>query len=440
MNSASLAVFRIAFGVAMMVNVALYVPVLVYQYYLDTDVQFPYGPLLFVPTLPGFGIYVVYVGIFVTGALIALGKWYRPAVTTLFVLATYVFLLDSTFYQNHEYLVSMLAFLMIFLPLDQRWSLDARRHPERASGTAPAWTLWLLRFQIGIPYFFGGIAKINADWLQGEPLRRWLAARTDTEPINTILTTDAVVWFMAYGALVLDLSIVFLLLYRPTRTAAFVVVTLFHLLNVWLFGLFIFPWLMIAATTLFFEPDWPERVGRRIPHRWRPRRWPFAAATSTPIGPPPDRASRTMPALLATFLLVWAALQVTLPFRHYAIDGNPSWTEQGHRFAWHMKLRDKQGTAMMIVETADRTMLVAPRDHLGDKQAARLAGHPDRLAHFARYLSGLHDGAEVRAETSVSLNGRAPQPIVDPTVDLSRVPRFELGRSPWILDLAEPLP
>ena len=434
-NSASVTVFRIAFGVAMMVNVTLYVPVLVYQYYIDTDVHFPYGPLVFVPVLPGPGIYVVYGGIFVAGALIALGKWYRPAVIAVFVLATYVFLLDSTFYQNHEYLVSMLAFLMIFLPLDGRWSLDARKHPERASGTVPAWVLWLLRFQIAIPYVYGGFAKLNGDWLQGEPLRRWLALRTDIEPINTILTTEAVVWFMAYGALVLDLLVVAFLLYRPTRLAAFVIVTSFHLLNVWLFGLFIFPWLMIAATTLFFEPDWPERIARRIPDRMRPG--PLRGVRPSP---PPDRASRRLPAALATFLLVWAAVQITVPFRHYAIDGNPSWTEQAHRFAWHMKLRDKQGTATMIVTTPDRTFEVDPRDHLGEKQAARVAGHPDRLAHFARFLSDLHGGAEVRAETSVSLNGRAPQPIVDPTVDLSEVPRFEFGRSPWILDLTEPLP
>lgn len=438
-NSASVAVYRIAFGIAMMVNVSLYVPVLVRQYYVDTDVHFPYGPIEFVPA-PGLGIYAVYLGVFVAGALIAVGRWYRPAVLAVFVLATWIFLLDSTYYQNHEYLVSALAFLMLFLPLDARWSLDARRHPERASGTVPAWVLWFLRFQIGIPYFYGGIAKLNSDWLQGEPLRQWLANRTDIEPIATILTTEAVVWFMAYGSLVLDLGIVFALLYKPTRVAGFVLITIFHLMNVWLWGLFIFPWLMIAATTLFFEPDWPERVARRLPARWmawgRDRlRVPAGASR------PPDRAPRRIHPALATFLLVWCALQLVLPLRHYAIDGNPSWTEQGHRFAWHMMLRGKQGTATFVVTTRDGTVeRVDPWDHLTPKQAARLPGHPDRLAHFARVLSDRYGGAEVRAETAVSLNGRAPQPIVDPTVDLSEVPRFEFGRAPWILDLEQPLP
>ena len=40
---------------------------------------------------------------------------------------------------------------------------------------------------------------------------------------------------------------------------------------------------------------------------------------------------------------------------------------------------------------------------------------------------------EVRAETSVSLNGRPPQPIVDPTVDLASVPTVWWGHAPWVV-------
>lgn len=100
-DSASVTVFRIAFGIAMMVNVALYVPVLARQYYLDTDVHFPYGLLDFVPA-PGPGVYALYAAVFVAGALIAVGRWYKPAVATVFVAHTWIFLLDSTYFQNHE--------------------------------------------------------------------------------------------------------------------------------------------------------------------------------------------------------------------------------------------------------------------------------------------------------------------------------------------------
>jgi vitamin K-dependent gamma-carboxylase len=448
-SAASVAVFRMAFGVAMVINAMLYAPVLVRQYYIEPDVNFPYGPLTFVTPPPAFGVYVLYGSMMVTGILIALGLWYRVAAIAFFVVTTYVFLLDSTYFQNHEYLISLLAFMLVILPVDRYWSVDARRHPERASRTVPAWVVWLLRFQIGIPYFYGGIAKLNSDWLQGEPLRRWLSWRTDIEPMATILTTEWVVWFMAYGALVLDLAVVWLLLYRPTRLAAFVVVTCFHLLNVWLFGLYIFPWLMIAATTIFFDPSWPEDLARRYSlgrlgaaiRRHTVPIEPVAGPVAGPVAetvvanPYHGRASRLVVALFA----VWLALQVTLPFRHYAMAGSPNWTENGHRFAWHMKLRDKHGTVTFHVTKDGETWQVDPADYLGDKQLQRLPGYPDRLVHFARFLSDQHGGAEVTAETMVSMNGREPQPIVDPTVDLSAVDTVWFRTPQWIVPLEQPL-
>ena len=429
-SSASLAVFRMAFGAAMVINTALYLPVLVNEYYVEPGMHFSYGPFDMVVPLPALGMYAVYAAMAVTGALIALGRWYRWATGAFFVLTTYVFLLDSTFFQNHEYLISLLALMLVLLPADCRWSLDVRARPDRWSPTVPAWVVWMLRFQIGVPYVYGGIAKLNHDWLRGEPLRQWLAQRTDIEPIHTILTTEWVVWTMTYGALVLDLTVVWLLLLRRTRLAAFAVATCFHLLNVWLFGLFIFPWLMIAATTIFFPPDWPERVAG---HRW-------LRGMALPPDPTsaPTRRQRA-PRWLVALFGAWVVVQLVVPLRHYAIDGSPSWTEEGHRFAWHMMLRAKHGSVTFHVTTPEGTWQIDPGDHLGEKQAARLPGHPERLVRFAHHLSELYGGAEVRAETLVSLNGRAPQPIVDPTVDLASVDPVWWRHASWITPLETPL-
>ena len=61
------------------------------------------------------------------------------------------------------------AWLLTIMPLGAAFSVDAWRAGKRESATVPIWTIWLLRFQIGVPYFFGGIAKLNPDWLAGEP-------------------------------------------------------------------------------------------------------------------------------------------------------------------------------------------------------------------------------------------------------------------------------
>ena len=43
---------------------------------------------------------------------------------------------------------------------------------------------------------------------------------------------------------------------------------------------------------------------------------------------------------------------------------------------------------------------------------------------------------EVRVRTLVSLNGRRPQPMIDPDVDLAAQPR-DLGHSGWIVPLRD---
>jgi len=428
-SAASVAVFRIAFGVSIVVNSVMYVPRVIREHHIEPSFHFSYGPVDFLEPLPGFGMYLVYFAMMATGVLIAIGRWYRWAASSFFVLTTYIFLLDSTFYQNHEYLISLLAALMVLLPVNGFWSLDAKLGRTPASDVVPAWVVWMLRFQIGVPYFFGGVAKLNGDWLRGEPLRMWMAVRTDVEPFHTLLTNASVIWFMVYGALLLDLLVVPLLLYRKTRLAAYVVVCGFHFINVWLFGLYIFPWLMMAATLIFFPPDWPLRLLQRFGSA---EETDGESATVAPLGSPTPPPTWT---LLPTILVLWVVLQSLIPLRHIAIEGSSSWTEEGHRFAWHMMLRDKSGTARFTLTDGEHTWTVDPADLLTKDQLRELAWYPEHLVQFAHHLSSVHGGAEVRADTSVSLNGRDPQPIVDPTIDLAAVPTTWWGHAPWIVQL-----
>jgi hypothetical protein len=462
-SAASVVVFRVAFGLAMTVNVLLYLPELVHYYYVKPSFTFGYPPFDFIRPLPGPGVQLVYVAMGLLGLTIAAGLWYRASCAVFCVLTTYVFLLDSSYFQNHEYLISLLSFLMIFLPLHRRWSLDARRRPATASRTVPAWVVWLLRFQIGVPYVFGGIAKLNGDWLRGEPLRMWLAERTDIPVIGRFYTDEPVVCVMTYGSLLFDLLVVWFLLYRRTRPFAYAVALCFHLLNVRMFGLYVFPWLMMAASLLFFPPNWPEQLRRRLRRLGAKEAADPASGdagagtaeadtaggggtgtgTGTGTGIKADPGVRpagvAMRPVLVALLACWAVVQIVLPFRHLAIPGDANWTEEGHRFAWHMMLRTKSSSAGFVLTDGERTWRIANADYLTPKQEAGMAGNPERIVLFARHLSKLHDGAEVRVNSWVRLNGRERARLIDPTVDLSRVSPFWLGHADWILPLEEPL-
>ena len=87
-----------------------------------------------------------------------------------------------------------------------------------------------------------------------------LAVVVTTPLIGPLLETEGAVFFFSYGGMLFDLLIVPALLWSRTRPFAFVFCIFFHVTNKMLFDIGIFPFLAIAATTIFFSPDWPRRV------------------------------------------------------------------------------------------------------------------------------------------------------------------------------------
>jgi hypothetical protein len=437
LDVASLAVFRVMFGTVMLWEVwSFFDAGWIESYYIQPRFFFKYYGFEWVEPWGGEGMYWHYALLGVLALQIIAGFLYRFAMAAFFLAVTYVFLLDQTQYLNHYYLVCLLSFLMIFLPLHRGWSIDAVLRPALASETVPAWPLWLLRAQLGIVYFYAGVAKLNADWLQCQPIRMWVRQRMDFPIIGPLLEHRAAPYFFGYGGLLLDLFVVPFLLWRRTRPYAFAATVLFHVLNNWLFSIGLFPWLMLAATLLFFEPGWPRRFCLLFPPR------PQGVGTAAPVPLVPPGWRRTV---VLVFLGVWVAIQILVPLRHWLYPGSVHWNEEGHRFAWHMKLRDKRGTSRFFVtDPGDGTTReVNPSEHLTPSQVRKMPTRPDMTLQFAHYLARTLPRAgteplEVRVDARVRLNGREPAQIIDPQVDLARIPRT-LGHCEWVLPLTEPL-
>ena len=436
---ASLVFFRIAFGALMTWEVCRYFSYgWIGRYWIEPQFLFKYYGFSWVQPWPGNGMYIHWGVMGVLAVLITVGCLYRFAVPLFFLLFTYSFLLDQALYLNHLYLVCLLALLLTFMPANRAFSIDAWLWPRIRSQTTPAWTIWMLRFQIGVVYFFGGVAKISPDWLRGEPMRAWLGRRTDFPLIGQFVREEWAVYFFSYGGLLLDLLIVPFLLWRRTRVAAFVVAVLFHLMNAQMFRIGIFPWLGIAATAMFFPPDWP----RRIVSWFSRNKKPGPKVASAPPAPAMPRFAGIAVALLALYI----AIQLFLPLRHLLYPGRADWTYEGHRFAWRMKLHDRLARAKFYVidENSYRESEVPPRVFLSKMQAAKMAARPDMILQFAHHLAQKlpRTGPKplrVEARVLASLNGRKPQLLIDQNVDLAAQPRT-LRHTPWILPLTEPLP
>lgn len=180
LDASLLAYFRICLGLLLAWHAGSYLYWgRVERYFVAPEFHFSYPLFGWVEPLPGQGMVVLFCAMLLLGLLVAVGAFYRVSASLLFLAHTYVFLIDKARYQNHLYLVCLLTFLAIWIPAHRCWSVDAWRRRELHSNTVPAWTVWLLRFQVGVPYLFGGLAKINADWLRGEPLREWLPRKAD---------------------------------------------------------------------------------------------------------------------------------------------------------------------------------------------------------------------------------------------------------------------
>jgi hypothetical protein len=385
----------------------------------------------------------------VLSLLILLGAFYRVSAALFFLAFSYVFLLDQTRYLNHFYLIVLISFVLIFVPAHAVWSIDAWRSRRSRAETVPAWSLWLVRTQIGIAYFFGGIAKLNGDWLRGEPLRGWLAPQTDFPIIGPYLRNEIVVYVFVFGGLFIDLLVPWLVLFRRTRVVGLAAALSFNLLNSRLFHIGIFPWFMIGATTVLLPPSWPRL--------WRRGRAARAGAAHGGRGagpraaPAPVAAPARAPLTLgqrATIgaIAVYMAYQVFMPLRHFLYPGNVSWTEQGHNFSWHMKLRDKSSKARFKVTDPARgaTWEIDPLEYLTPRQLGKMSNRPDLILQFCHHVSkeferGGRPGVEVRALVKSSLNGRRPQLLVDPNRNLAAVPRGP-GPIDWIEPLVEEMP
>lgn len=438
---ASIVLFRILFGAVMVWEVSRYVSKgWIEDFYIRPDYYFTYFGFDWIRPWAGDGMYLHFAALGLLALFIAVGLWYRVATVLFFLGFTYVFLLDQTRYLNHFYLVSLVSFLMIMVPAHRAFSLDAFRHPEIRADVAPAWSLWILRAQLGLAYFFGGVAKMNSDWmLGGEPMRMWLARRTDFPVIGSFFTYEPVVWGFVYGGLLLDLLIVPLLLWPRTRVFAFVLAASFHLMNARLFTIGIFPWFMLGASLLFFPPDWPRRIVDRLRRRGR------AASRGTSTGST-QRLAVSLPRqrLILGGLAAYVLVQVALPLRHHLYAGPVSWTEEGHYFAWHMKLRDKRGRVRFTAtdKATGRRWQIDPSSELTRAQRSKMSGHPEMILqyshHIARSLRARGIDAEVRAVAKASLNGRRAAELVDPTVDLAAQAR-SLRPATWIRPLEVPL-
>lgn len=444
-DGASLAAFRIAFGLVAVLEVYRYFAHdWISRYWVEPEFHFTYLGFGWVRPMPETAMHLLWMVLGFAAIGITLGVFYRASCVVFALGFGYSFLLESARYLNHFYLIALLAALLALVPADRVWSVDmspANEPKKKKDRAIPVWSLRLIQFQIAVVYIYGGIAKLESDWLHGEPMTTWLSQESDLFLIGPLLAQEWVGLAAAWGGLFFDLFIVLAVAWKRTRIIALLAAAGFHLSNNELFHIGVFPYLAFAGLLLFCAPDWPRALLRRLdivqpsPPEVREAPVPLTDVQRTRVAP--------IALALATIFVV---VQLTVPLRHVLLPGKSNWTEAGHTFAWHMKLRIKEGKADFVVinPATKKAVVVDPRIELTSWQYDKMAIRPEMLRQYAHHLAdraaddGIPD-VKVHARTAASLNNRPDQLLVDPKVDLA-AEGPTLGTPSWVVPLERPLP
>lgn len=427
-DAASVAAFRIVFGLMVAWDAMRYMTSgWIDEYYIAPQIHFTYLYFGWVRPWPGQWMYAHFAVIAFAAVALAFGMAYRSAAVLLFVAYSYVFLLEQSVYMNHYYLIALLAFLLIFIPAQREFSFARWRTPS-IPATVPRWAVLILRFQLFVVYFYGAIAKLNPDWLSGEPMYSELVARGPDVPAIAAHFPPAVLAYgIAYGGILIDATVPLLLCFRRTVWIGFACATVFHTLNELFLHIGIFSYLMTGAITIFFAPDWPRRAWHRLTGRSLP---PPVVIDRPPTG--------RRGALLVAALHLYVVWQLLFPFRHWLFPGSVGWTEEGHRFAWHMKLRKKDSTiAIHVFDPASgRRWDIDPKADLFPRQIRKLETFPDILLQYVHHhrdrLRAQGIDPVITVDWLCSLNGAPYERLVDPAVDLAAQPRT-WRHAAWLL-------
>ncbi|MCW9708176.1 HTTM domain-containing protein [Fodinibius salsisoli] len=428
---APLVVFRVLFGFIMLVSTIRFAfRGWIYELYIKPDFFFTYYGFDWVQPLGEWGMYTLFFVIGLSALCMMLGYRYRLFSVLFFLCFTYVELIDKTNYLNHYYFVSIISFLLMLVPAHRNFSLDVVRNPSLRLQKVPAWTINIFKLQLGLVYFFAGLAKLNPDWmLHALPLKIWLPAQSHLPLIGWLFEYEWSAFLFSWAGAFYDLTIVFFLLYKPTRWLAYIAVIAFHLMTYFLFQIGMFPFIMILCTLIYFSAEFHQRL-----IDWAKKGWHFVARRSKQVSNEYStfayQPSRLTKKVLATVLVIHFILQVLIPFRFLLYPGHLFWTEQGYRFSWRVMLMEKAGHTIYEVYNpeTDRRWEAANYDFLTPNQEKMMATQPDMILQFAHYLENYYQDKgikdpEIRVKAHVTLNNHKNKLLVDPSVDLTKVKR-----------------
>ncbi|MDA9127204.1 HTTM domain-containing protein, partial [Flavobacteriaceae bacterium] len=405
-ESTSLAFFRLGFGLLMTYSIIrFWLKGWIQTMYIDPSFHFTFYGFEWVTPLGDY-TYLLFFICGLSAFFVAIGYKYYMSIIIFFLSFTYIELMDKTTYLNHYYFVSILSFLMIFLPSNSSYSVDSYLQKKSFKYT-PKWCVDSIKLLLFIVYFYSGLAKINKDWLfEAQPLKIWLTTGSYDFPLigSNLMQQEWFHYFMSWGGMFYDLLIPFLLIYTRTRVFGFLLVIFFHLFTVLLFPIGMFPYIMIMSSLIFFSSKTHKKILDFILKPFIDKIKSIREMKIINI-----QKERISLIVVSVFFII----QFLFPFRYSLYPGELFWNEQGYRFSWRVMLMEKKGytTFKVVNKENDNSFYIMNNSFLTELQERQMSFQPDFIIEYAHFLGnyyknlGLND-IEIYADSYVALNGR----------------------------------
>ena len=423
-DNSALIVFRIIFGLLIFLeSVGAIFTGWIKRTLIDPEFTFSFIGFEWLQPLPENWMYGYYAIMGVFGFCVMVGYKYRFSIIAFTILWTATYLMQKASYNNHYYFLCLISVVMIFMPANTCYSVDAKQNPHIKSNSMPRWSALILMFHIFLVYTYGSIAKLYPDWLDTSVFELLMKSKQHYFIIGDLLQQKWLHYFLSYGGILFDGLIIPLLLFKRTRKWAFIISVFFHLFNSIVFQVGIFPYLSLAFAVFFFEPRTIQKLFLKKKHFY-------------------DKTEVIIPKYKTPLLLIlsgYLIVQLLLPLRHHLIQDNVLWTEEGHRMSWRMMLRTKGGIVKYkVIDKSNYSEIpVKLSDYLSEKQSVIASTKPDVIWQFAQYLKkdfkakGID--VEVYVNCKISVNGKPLKQLIDPEIDLASVKWNAFKHSDWIL-------
>lgn len=423
-DNSPLIIFRIFFGI--LVALECYGAIFtgwIRRTLIEPEFTFTFIGFEWLQPLPGFGMYYYFFIMGTLGLCIAIGYKYRLGIISFTVMWTAVYLMQKSAYNNHYYLLVLISLFMCFFPAQKAYSIDVRKKPEIKSDFMPSYVKWIFVLQLFIMYSYASIAKLYGDWLDLGIIRILMLDKADYPLIGQLLQETWLHTLIGIFGILFDLIIVPALLWKPTRKWAFITSIFFHLFNSVVFQIGIFPYLSLAFTVFFFEPKSIQNIffKRKTFYGGQEVEIPFYKT------------------YLITLMTAYFLVQVSLPLRHYFIEDNVLWTEEGHRLSWRMMLRSRAGITdfnLVNLENGD-SFKVNLDAYLTSKQKEKVVAYPDFMWQFAQHLKKEHakkgEKVSVFVTSKISINGKPYKEFINPKIDMANADWDHFRHHEWIL-------